>query len=45
MVNITIEIEETRLEYNDKQTKNDRKINDYFIQISNDNNRGKSNDF
>lgn len=31
------EFEESRLEYNNKQTRNDRKINDYFTQISNDN--------
>ena len=31
------EFEEARLEYNNKQTRNDRKINDYFAQISNDN--------
>jgi len=31
------EFEEARLEYNNKQTRNDRKINDYFTQISNDN--------
>lgn len=31
------EFQESRLEYNNKQTRNDRKINDYFSQISNDN--------
>ena len=31
------EFEESRLEYNNKQSRNDRKINDYFTQISNDN--------
>ena len=31
------EFEKSRLEYNNKQVRNDRKINDYFTQISNDN--------
>ena len=30
------EFEKSRLEYNEKQTRNDRKIQDYFLQISND---------
>lgn len=30
------EFEEARLEYNSKQTRDDRKIKDYYIKISND---------
>ena len=40
MVNIIkeeIEIEEPRINYNNKQTRDDRKINDYFSKIANDN--------